>query len=477
VNAPIARLFGVIILLFTLLVVWTSRWTVIDSKALQNNTLNARTLIDEEKIDRGRILADNGDVLAKSVPAPGGTFTRKYPTGSLFAQAVGYSIVSEGEAAGLELSAGSYLRGVQTGLSSIFGPLGGSTPIGDDVYTTLDPKAQQEAVAELGGQVGSVVAINPQNGAVKVMYSNPTYDDNNPAAAQRCTDHCLVNLATEARFTPGSTFKVATAAAALDTGRYTPNSILNGNSPVTVSGVPLENDNNDSYGPVTLTKALTDSINTVFGPLGVALGRPTMYTYMKRFGFYSIPPLDYPPDEMTASGTRTGRGRLIPPTNSYVDLGRMSIGQATLEVTPLQMAMVAAAVANHGKLMVPHMISKVVNQDGQIVTTIKPSVYSQVMSAAHADEETQMMTDVVEEGTGQAAILEGVKVAGKTGTATVGGTPSAPLDDAWFIGFAPVDNPKVAVAVVIPDKPNGYGGTYAAPIAAEMIKTLLAEGQ
>ena len=111
-NAPIARLFGVVILLFTLLVVWTSRWTVIDSKALQNNTLNARTLIDEEKIDRGRILADNGDVLAKSVPAPGGTFTRKYPTGSLFAQAVGYSIVSEGEAAGLELSAGAYLRGV-----------------------------------------------------------------------------------------------------------------------------------------------------------------------------------------------------------------------------------------------------------------------------------------------------------------------------------------------------------------------------
>jgi peptidoglycan glycosyltransferase len=155
----------------------------------------------------------------------------------------------------------------------------------------------------------------------------------------------------------------------------------------------------------------------------------------------------------------------------------MSIGQATLEVTPLQMAMVAAAVANHGKLMVPHLISKVVNQDGQVVETIKPSVYNQVMSAAHADEEAQMMTDVVEEGTGRSANLEGIKVAGKTGTATVGGSSAAPIDNAWFIGFAPVDNPTVAVAVVLPSIPDGYGGTYAAPIAAQIIKTLLAEGQ
>jgi penicillin-binding protein A len=479
VNAPIGRMFGVIVLLFTLLLVWTTRWTVIDSKALQNNTLNARTLIDEEKIDRGRILADNGDVLAKSVPGAGGTYTRRYPTGSLFAQAVGYSIVSEGEASGLELSAGSDLRGVQTGLSSVFGQLGGSKQVGDDVYTTLDPKAQQEAVTGLAGRVGSVVAISPQTGAVKVMYSNPTYNDNNPKAPCPNNSSCLLNLATQgAGFPPGSTFKTVTTAAALDTGRYTPNSVLNGNSPVTVSGLALRNDGNASYGPVTLTKALTDSINTVFGPLGVALGRPTMETYMKRFGFYSVPPLDYPPNEMTVSGIRKyADGPLLYPTNTGVDLGRMSIGQERLLVTPLQMAMVASAIANHGTLMVPHMISKVVNQDGQIVSTTNPSVYSHVMSAAHASEEAQMMTDVVEEGTGRAANLEGVQVAGKTGTATIGSSAGTPLDDAWFIGFAPVNNPKVAVAVVLPSIPNGYGGTFAAPIAAQIIKTLLSEGQ
>jgi peptidoglycan glycosyltransferase len=476
-NAPIARLFGVVILLFTLLVVWTTRWTVIDSKALQNNSLNARTLIDEEKIDRGRILADNNEVLAKSVPQKGGTFTRTYPTGSLFAQAVGYSIVSEGEAAGLELSAGNYLRGVQTGLSSVFGQLGGSTQVGDDVYTSLDPTAQRLAVSELAGHDGSVVAMDPQTGAVKVMYSNPTYNDNDPSATGPNVSR--YNDATQGGFPPGSTFKTVTTAAALDSGKFTPNSMINGNSPITVSGVPLENDNDDSYGPVTLTKALTDSINTVFAQVGQDVGRATMETYMKRFGFYSTPPLDYPPNEMIKSGEWLGGlgGTLLYPTNDKVDIGRMSIGQDKLLVTPLQMAMVAAAIANHGKLMVPHMVSKVVNQDGAVVETIKPSVYSQVMSSANANAETQMMTDVVEEGTGQAAILDGVKVAGKTGTATVGESDGVPVDDAWFIGFAPVNDPTVAVAVVRPGIPEGYGGTFAAPIAAQIIKTLLAEGQ
>jgi peptidoglycan glycosyltransferase len=197
---------------------------------------------------------------------------------------------------------------------------------------------------------------------------------------------------------------------------------------------------------------------------------------MKRFGFYSVPPLDYPPDEMVASGEKTAKGKLLLPTNDHVDLGRMSIGQDKLEVTPLQMAMVASAVANGGKLMVPHLTTKVLNQDGQTVETVNPSVYSQVMKPQIAAEETQMMTDVVEEGTGQAANLEGIKVAGKTGTAQVGGTGSD-LDDAWFIGFAPVDHPKVAVAVALQDIPNGYGGVYAAPIAANVIKTLLGEGQ
>lgn len=471
-NAQILKLFGLVAVLFTLLLGWTTRWTVIDSKALRNNLLNDRTLVQELRIKRGRIIADDGTALAVSRPQGGGSWSRFYPARNLFAQAVGYSLPRTGQVAGIELSRGEELRGLQTGLSSIFGQLS-SNRVGDDVYTSLDPKAQRLAYQLLAGRAGSVVALNPQTGSVLVMAANPSYDDNrNPNSPGTST----FNRSTQSGYPPGSTFKVVTAAAAIDSGRYTPDSVINGNSPVTISGVPLQNDANQSWGPVSLTKALTNSINTVFAQVGVAVGRHTMQTYMKRFGFYSTPPLDYPPNEMTASGERTSAGRLLAPTSPLVDLGRMSIGQDKLEVTPLQMAMVVASVANGGKLMTPHFAQRVVNPDGATVETIKPSVYSQVMKPATAAALTQMMSRVVEEGTGQAANLPGIQVAGKTGTAQVGVVGSN-ITQPWFVGFAPVQAPKVAVAVTIERSQGGFGGTVAAPIAASIMKTLLAEGR
>jgi len=472
-NAQIARLFGLIVVLFGLLVVFTTRWTVIDKSKLDNNTLNRLTLIQELKIRRGRILADDGTVLAKSVPAAGGTWNRTYPTGSLFAQAVGYSNLAQGQAAGLELSDGAYTRGLQTGLNSVFGQL---TPhrVGDDVHTTLDPKAQQVAVQGLAGQAGSVVAIDPRTGAVKVMYSNPSYDNNkfNVNAPGTTT----FNRATQAGYPPGSTFKVLTATAGIDSGQYTPSSTVNGNSPVTISGVPLSNDNNQSWGNVDLTTALTYSINTVWAQVAEHLGRGTMTDYMKRFGFYSKPPLDYPPNELNVSRPHGPNGKAYPPASHNEDIGRIGIGQGGLLVTPLQMAMVAAAVANGGKLMVPHMTARVVNSDGVTVKRINPSVYNQVMKRSTAQQLAQMMTKVVEEGTGTAAQLGGISVAGKTGTASIG-APGSNLTQPWFIGFAPVDNPKVAVAVTVDKSQGGFGGTVAAPIAKSVIQTLLSEGQ
>jgi peptidoglycan glycosyltransferase len=201
-----------------------------------------------------------------------------------------------------------------------------------------------------------------------------------------------------------------------------------------------------------------------------------MEQYMKRFGFYSLPPLDFPRAEMRASGERDARGRLLPPTSDQVDLGRMAIGQDKLEVTPLQMAMVAAAVADGGTLMRPYLTTRVVNQDGQTVESFQPTVYSQVLRKSFAAELTQMMTDVVEEGTGTPAQLYGIKVAGKTGTAQIGVVGSN-LTEPWFIAFAPVQDPKIAVAVTVDKTVGGYGATVAAPIAAQVIKTLLAEGE
>jgi penicillin-binding protein A len=472
-NVPIAKLFGVIVLLFALLVVWTSRWTVFEAGALNNDVLNRRTLIDELKIKRGRIIADDGTVLARSVPAAAGTYTRFYPTSNLFAHAVGYSIAAQGRSAGLERSRGDALRGLQTGLSSIFGQL---TPrrVGDDVYTSLDPKAQRVALQGLAGRAGSVVALDPRTGAVKVMVALPDYNNNHPDA--KGPGISTFNRATQSGYPPGSTFKVVTATAAIDSGEYTPNSTVDGNSPKTISGVPLSNDLNQSFGPITLTKALTYSVNTVWAQVAEHVGRGTMTKYMKRFGFYAKPPLDYPPEQIAESRPYSPTGRPYPPASPREDIGRIGIGQGGLAVTPLQMAMVAAAVANGGKLMTPRLATKAVDQDGRTVQTYKPSVMSQVMSPTTAAEITQMMKNVVDEGTGTPAQLGNISVAGKTGTAQVG-TAGSNLTQPWFIGFAPVQDPKVAVAVTIERSQGGFGGTVAAPIAKQVIQTLLAEGQ
>jgi penicillin-binding protein A len=472
-NTPIVRLFGVVVVLFALLVFFTSRWTVFQAASLNNNPLNVRTLLDQLQIKRGQILADDGTVLAKSVPAAQNTWGRTYPTGGLFAQPVGFSLAAIGRSAGLEQSAGPDLRGVQTGLDSIFGQLS-PRPVGDDVHTTLDPKAQRLAVSQLAGRTGSVVALDPRTGAVLAMYANPTYDSNK--AGKLPPGQSYFNNSTQAAWPPGSTFKVVTAAAAIDSGMFTPNSVVNGDSPKTISGVPLQNDNNQSFGNIDLTTALTFSVNTVWAQVAEHVGRAKMADYMKRFGFYSRPPLDYPSAQLRASVPLDFKGHVLPPGSPNADIGRIGIGQGGLLVTPLQMAMVAAAVANGGTLMKPYMVAKVVDQDGRTVKSTTPSVYTQVMKPSTAQAVSQMMRRVVEEGTGTPAQLGGISVAGKTGTASIGANGSG-LTEPWFIGFAPADHPQVAVAVTIAQTNGGFGGTVAAPIAKNIIQTLLAEGK
>jgi peptidoglycan glycosyltransferase len=477
-NAQIVKLFGFFVVLFALLIIWTTRWTVIDATALNNNSLNHRTVIAELRVKRGRILAANGEQLATSVRKKNGDWGRTYPHGTLFAQTVGYWTGEAGNDAGLEVTRNQALEGLHSQLSSVFGPLTSGPQVGDDVYTTLDPKAQQLAEQELAGRSGSVVALDPRTGAVLAMYSNPSYNENHPqAACSAGAVACQLNRATQGRYPPGSTFKVVTATAAINSGKYTPNSMVNGNSPKTISGVPLANDNNQSFGPVTLTYALTQSINTVWAQVAESVGRPTMTDYMKRFGFYAKPPIDLPAGEVDQSRPYDFKGRPFAPGSPNEDIGRIAIGQGGLEVTPLQMAMVASAVANHGTLMAPRLTDKVVDQTGKTVETVSPSVYSQVMKPTAASEITQMMKTVVDEGTGTPAQLgSGISFAGKTGTASVG-PAGADETQPWFIGFAPAQAPKVAIAVTIEKTQGGFGGQVAAPIAKAVVQTLLAEGK
>ena len=473
-NAPIARLFVVVVVLFAVLVGFTSRWTVFDANALRDNPRNHRELIEEQQIRRGVIRAGDDTVLARSLEQADKSYVRTYPQGRLFSHAVGYSYVRQGRA-GLERFYDDDLSGRTNELNSLIDRLSGSEQAGDNLLTSLNPAAQRVALAQLGGRKGAVVALDPRSGAIKVMASVPGYDPNSVKnqrafnALNRDDNAPLLNRTTQAGYPPGSTFKVVTAIAALDSGRYTPDSRISGRNAKTISGVPLNNDAGESFGDITLTEALTRSVNTVFGEVGEKLGKATMKKYMDRLGFGAPVEVDLPRDERAASGERV-RGRVVPATNGAVDVGRMAIGQDKLTVTPLQMAMVASAVANGGKLMKPRLGDRIVDRDGRTVRRLVPKEMAQVMSPQTASQVGAMMSQVVKEGTGTAAALEGIDVAGKTGTAEVD-RPCGP-NQLWFIAFAPAQDPRIAIAATV-ECGTGFGGTIAAPIAKAVMQELL----
>ncbi len=477
-NRPIVRLYGLVVLLFALLLAFTSRWTIFEASSLRENSLNARGVLEQQRIDRGLILAANGAVLARSVRGAEGTYSRVYPFGEEFAHAVGYSYVyPDLGQTGIERFRNPQLTG-QTGrnLQSVLDQLQGKKPQGDDVSTTLDPSAQRIAISALGAHQGAVVALDPRTGAVRVMASTPGYNPNSLGSprgyaklAADASGRPLVNRATQFGYAPGSTFKVVTATAAIDTGTYTPESTVSGRNGVLISGVPLQNDDNESFGPITLTEALVKSVNTVWAQVAERLGKATMARYMNRFGFDRKPQLDYPSEQMSVSGPYLD-GRRLSPLSPLVDVGRMGIGQDKLAVVPLQMAEVAAAVANHGRLMIPHLTDRVVDADGRTVERVSPRVQSVVMKPSTAAAVRKMMEAVVTEGTGTEAQIPGVKVAGKTGTAeTQIGTA---INNVWFIAFAPAEHPTVAIAVTLQDVP-GQGAAFAAPVARQVMESLL----
>jgi peptidoglycan glycosyltransferase len=474
VNGRITNLFGLVVLLFAVLVGFTSYWSVFDADSLEANRANKRPLLEQQRVRRGLILARDGTILARNKSAGKGSnrfFERLYPNGTLFAHPMGYSFISRGDV-GLERSYDDDLTGKTDEFETIFDQLRGKEREGDDITTALDPNAQRTAIAALAGRAGSVVAIEPQTGLVRVMVSVPGFDLNsvpdNFAELRRAPGAPLLDRATQSGYPPGSTFKVVTATAALDSGQFTPNSVLSGKSPRVIGGVPLSNFGNEQFGDIPLTLALTHSVNTVWGQVGEKLGKSTMYRYMSRFGFDRRPSIDLPGDELRASGVFS-RGKLLDASDA-IDIGRVAIGQERLQVTPLQMAMVAAAIANGGRLMRPHLVEKVTDHDGRTVRRIKPSEESKVMSEATAQALAAMMSQVVKEGTGTAAALQGVDVAGKTGTAEKGNA-----NQAWFIAFAPVQAPRVAIAATV-EQTTGQGGTIAAPIAKQVMQALLGTG-
>jgi peptidoglycan glycosyltransferase len=479
-NAQIRQLYGLFALLFAVLVGFTSYWAVVDAEGLEDNPDNRRALIEEQTIPRGLIYARDGNtVLARNrAERRDGTriFVREYPRGGQFAHPVGFSFIRNGQVS-LEESRDDDLVGEEDEFESILSGLEDREREGKDVITNLDVAGTEAAVAGLAGRKGSVVAIEPQTGKVRVMVSIPEYDPNlipsNSRQIFNDPNQPDLNRATQERYAPGSTFKVVTATAALDSGKVSPDSIIDGSSPKEISGVPLENSGGQSFGAISFTDALTNSVNTVFAQVGEDIGRETLVEYMRRFGFYEDPQLDYPGEQMVPSGVLNADGDFV---DDGFDVGRVAIGQGgnegQIQTTPMQMALVASAVANEGRLMRPQLTDSIVRKDGRVAERIRPDLQSQVMKPETAEQLAGMMGRVVEEGTGTAAALSGVTVAGKTGTAEVGS--AAQFTQPWFICFAPVEDPRLAVAVTIENQPSGsQGGTVAAPIAKSVLEAVL----
>lgn len=482
------RLLGLgLMVLFAAIFLQMNYLQVIHAGALNSNPRNGEQVVKQYNARRGNVISADGTTLAYSVPS-GDQFKylRKYPTGSLFEQVTGYFSFIYGSD-GAERYYNQILTGKEssfklpTSLSGLRQLLTNTNQSQSITLTVLD-RLQTVAQKELHGRLGSVVAVDPKTGALLAMYSNPTFDPNVlsshdlPAAAAAykqitgIAGGALDSPAYRQSWFPGSSFKVVTTAAVYD---HQPTLV---DRPLPrLAALPLPDTTNllhNFAGEVcggNLVELFTVSCDTGFGQLGLDLGAQSLYDEATSFGFDQAPPLDLP----------FGAKSNFPTVSSFSQdkpaMAYSAIGQQDVQATPLQMALVAAGIANGGMIMAPHILSYVTNSQNQVVSTYRPTKWLQATSPATAQSVTNLMEDVVNSpnGTGGAAHIPGVQVAGKTGTAQTG----TGLTDDWFVAFAPANDPQIAVSVVLPNQPssNDYqGGTVAAPIAKAIIESYLA---
>ena len=487
-NSQIRRLFFVFAAFFSALVAMATYW-LWKAPDLEARRGNPTLVVRQVTIKRGLIYAADGKtVLAENRKkrVQGRTwYLRRYPTKELVAQTVGYSTI-ERSRSGLEQSLNDYLTGSNANLRTVLdrtvNTLKGLTQQGNNVVTTIDVAGQRTAMNALAGKCGSAVALEPSTGRVLVMASAPSYDPNliekNFRRAASAFAPCrpsapLLNRATDGLFIPGSTFKVVTTAAALDSGRFRASSTFLDKGYCIEYGKKVLNyadqGGPEVFGLVTFVEALEHSINAVYCEIGNRLGPDLILDSAEKFGFYKDPPLETPAAERSPSGLYEDGKLYRPKDPNEVDSGRLAFGQERLLATPLQMAMVAGAVANGGVVMKPTVVDRIVDQKGALISRTRPDEYSRAMKPETAAVLTTMMRAAVESGTGTTAQIPGVPVAGKTGTAETGRQGE---NDTWFIAFAPADRPRVAVAVALQDQ-SGTGGSTAAPIARAVIAALL----
>jgi peptidoglycan glycosyltransferase len=483
VNHAIRKVGIVIVLLFVAIAAQLTYLQLVRASSLNRDPNNIRIITRDLTRNRGDIVSADGSVLARSVPVKDQfKYQRTYPLGALFSDVVGYQSITLGNA-GVERHYDSELLGrdVRLQTQSLSDLLNSHNPTGT-VVLTLSRTAQQAAATALRNRRGSVVVLDVKTGGIVAMFSNPNYNPNPLASHDTAgavkyatalnADPLKPNLARayQERYPAGSTFKVLTAAVALDDGVVNPQTPFPRVTNITLpqSNKTLSNFGHERCGG-TLTESFTVSCNTTFARVGLTLG-DRLAQGITKFGINDpAPPIDLP-DPASSVGPKNGTFRNNQP---FFALG--AIGQGDVAVTPLEMALVAESVADDGVIMVPHVLDEVRASDGTVVRRYDPKVWQTAMTPGTATILNQFMRNVVADpnGTGTAARIPGITVAGKTGTAEAPGGPP----HAWFIAFAPAEAPRYAIAVIIERGGNlgneTTGGRVAAPVAAEVLTSLL----
>ena len=481
-NTQIRRLGIVLIVLFSALFIQVNRLQIIDANDLNNHPANSRAVVRDFSRPRGVIQTSDGAVVAQSVPSNDAfKLQRQYPLGPLFAHVTGYFSFTYGSE-GVERVYNDALTGRVSKTNFDPRDLLVERDKTGNVTLTVSRRLQEVATEQLGNRKGSVVALDPRSGAILAFADYPTYDPNTLASHNQDsvrqawtqlnadTNRPLLPRTYRERYPPGSSFKVVTTAAGLATGTATPA------QPVypTLRELPLPNAGGQTlanFGGGTcggpLPEALRVSCNTAFAQLGLDLGAQKLSAAADAFGFNKAPPIDLP---AAASSN-------FPPASAFArdqpGLAKSAIGQQDVSATPMQMALVAAGIANNGVVMTPHVMGEVRDAEGEVIQRFEPKPWVTATTPDVARATRDMMVGVVERGSGTRAQIPGVQVAGKTGTAQTG------LDKShvWFISFAPADNPRVAVAVMLEDQPSATeatGGALAAPIAQAVMRAALA---
>ena len=480
-NAPLRRLAVAVLLMFGLLLLNVNYLQVVRADKLHNDRNNPRLILEEYSRERGPILVA-GKPVANSVETDDRLkFQRKYAQGPLYAPATGFYSLVYG-ASGIEAESNSVLAGTDDSLfvRRVMDLLTGEQPRGGSVQLTLNPKAQKAAYDGLKGRKGAVVALDPSTGAILALVSSPSYDPNLLASHDTATtrkayeklrddeNSPMLDRALRQTYPPGSTFKIVTASAALESGKFRRDSKVNNDSkldlPQTSTDLPnFDNRRCNPFGSeATLEDALKRSCNAAFGAIGLALGGDALRQQAEKYGFNSRFEVPIPAARST-----------FPADTNAPQTAQSAIGQFDVRATPLQMAMVVSAVANRGVLMKPYLVQEVRAPDLSVLDRTRPQEAGEAVSPQTARTLTDMLVAVVEKGTGSNAKIPGVRVAGKTGTAQQGGDRRP---HAWFVSFAPAEDPKVAVAVVLEDGGGAAevsGNRLAAPIAQSVMKAVL----